>query len=144
MSNPTPTRPRAVTFSQFSELVFIPNDKAESKWYSTQEKHRFRQALIRDARRMSRTFDAAPADGILPKNLYECVGIEVLVSQGLARYVAEKKRQHVDAVLSEQRLQKKQGVCDLEMLSRVSKTRSRWTKERARKLATGYCELLND
>ena len=144
MSNPTPTRPRGVTFSPFSTLAFIPKDEADSKWYSRQEKHRFRLVLIRDARRMARTFKAAPADGILPEQLYECVGIEVLVTQGLARHAAEKKRKHVDAVLSEQSLQKQHGACDLERLSGVSKTTSSWTTERARKLATGYCELLND
>ena len=64
-----------------------------------------------------------------------------LVTKGLAKDVAKTRRAHVDAVLLEQSLQKRQGVydlCDIEKLASVSKTRSRWTEVRARKLATGY------
>ena len=136
------TRPRAVTFSQFSELAFIPKDDIESKWYSKQETHGFRRALVRDAKQMSRQIEDAPADAMITlEQLYECIGIEVYVTKGLAKDVAKTRRAHVDAVLSEQSLQKRQGVCDLcdiEKLASVSKTRSRWTEVRARKLATGY------
>ncbi|KAL7524294.1 hypothetical protein ACHAXR_000512 [Thalassiosira sp. AJA248-18] len=50
----SPTKARAVIFSQFGEFVFIPKDDIESKWYSTQEKNHFRRSLIGDARRLKR------------------------------------------------------------------------------------------
>eukprot|EP00584_Thalassiosira_punctigera_P002771 CAMPEP_0172528836 /NCGR_PEP_ID=MMETSP1067-20121228/3078_1 /TAXON_ID=265564 ORGANISM="Thalassiosira punctigera, Strain Tpunct2005C2" /NCGR_SAMPLE_ID=MMETSP1067 /ASSEMBLY_ACC=CAM_ASM_000444 /LENGTH=146 /DNA_ID=CAMNT_0013312801 /DNA_START=796 /DNA_END=1236 /DNA_ORIENTATION=- len=146
MSNPNPTRPRAVTFSQFSRLAYIPNDEAGSKWYSSGERNHFRQALIRDATRVSRALESASTEGILPdpEQLCECIGIEMLMNQGFALYSMEKKRRHVDAVLSEQMLQRQRGVCDLKRLSEISRTGSEWTTERAQKLATGYSKLLND
>lgn len=103
----------------------------------------FYQTLIRDARRMSREMNNTPIGAIIPEQLYECVGIEVFVTQGLAMHVAEKKRMHIDAVLSEQRLQEENGVCDIETLSSVSKNGSQWHRNRARKLASAYSELSN-
>ena len=92
---------------------------------------------------MSREINNTPAEAIVPEQLYECVGIEVFVTQGLARRVAEKKRAHVNAILSEQIVQEQQGVSDLKKLSGVSEKSSRWTKERAQKLAVGYSAILD-
>lgn len=88
---------------------------------------------------MSRQIEYAPADAMITlEQLYECIGIEVYVTKGLAKDVAKTRRAHVDAVLSEQRIQKRKVVCDIEKLSSVSKTRSLLSKVRARKLATVY------
>ena len=62
---------------------------------------------------------------------------------GLAEQMEDMRRAHAAAVLSEQSLQKQQhGVCDPEKLAHVSKIRSKWSKTRARKQATGYSKLL--
>ena len=144
MSSTTHTKPRAVTFSQFSELAFITKDVIQSKkWYTKQENHRFRQTMIGDARRMSGEINNTPVEAITPEQLYECVGIEVFITQGLAMHVAEKKRAHIDAVLSEQMLQEDNGICDIEKLSSVSKNGSRWHRSRAQKLASAYNGLSN-
>lgn len=144
MSTTTPRGPRAVTFSQFSELVFIPkDDKMEcNKSYSTQERRRFRQELIREVQKLSRELNDTPTESITPEQLVRCVGIEVFVSKGLVRYVTEKKRAHVDAVLLEQSIQRKQCVCDIEMLSEVSRMRSQWARDRAGTLGTGYSKIV--
>lgn len=143
--NISATGPRAVTFSRFSELAFIPkDDNSSNNWYSSKDNLSFRQALVQDARRMSREIQGAPLDAkILRENLYGCVGIEKFVTKGLAREIQETRRAHVNAVLSEQSLQRQQGVCDIEKLSSVS-NKTQWTKERARILATGYSKLLRD
>ena len=99
--------------------------------------------MIRDAMRISREINNTPIEAITPEQLYECVGIEVFVTQGLAVYVAEKKRAHVDDVLSEQTLQEYNGICDIEKLSSVSKNGSRWHRSRAQKLASAYNGLLD-
>ena len=92
---------------------------------------------------MSREMNNTPVEAITPEQLCECVGIEVFVTQGLAKDAFEKKRTHIDAVLSEQRLQEEKGVCDIEKLSKVSEKGSRWTRSRAQKLASLYIKLLD-
>lgn len=139
------TRPRAVTFSPFSELSFIPkDDDIPKKWYSSRDALSFRQALVNNARKMPREIQDAPTDAkILREIVYQCIGIHMFVTRGLARQVQETRRAHIDAVLLEQRLQRQQGICDIEKLSNVS-NKSRWTKERARILATGYSKLFKE
>ncbi|KAL7539329.1 hypothetical protein ACHAXR_011826 [Thalassiosira sp. AJA248-18] len=137
----SPTIPRALTFSRFSEIAFIPNDNIESKWYSTQDKNRFRRSLIVDVRRMKRELEDKPTEANSPEWLYECLGLDKLISHDFMMQVAKKRRTHTDAVLSAQSLQKQQGVLDIEKLSRVSEDNSQWTRNRAQKLASSYSEL---
>lgn len=137
------TRPRAVTFSQYSSLALISKDDMKSKWYSAEEKQEIRQALIRDVRHMSKELDCTDAIGA--EQLYQCVvGIENCMTHGLARHVAKKRREHTDAILAEQCLQAETGVCDPEKLSSISKKQSRWSRNRAHKLALGYGALLHE
>mmetsp|Transcript_35405 Transcript_35405/g.60149 ORF Transcript_35405/g.60149 Transcript_35405/m.60149 type:complete len:144 (+) Transcript_35405:297-728(+) len=142
MSNHPITSPRAVAFSKFSKLSIISKDETDSKWYSMEDEHRFRRALIRDSIRMKRRFDAAPVDGVPLEHLYECLGIESKITQGLAQLATIKRHNHSAAVLSEQRHQKMRGIHDPERLANVSKRASLWAKQRAQKLAKGYSELL--
>ncbi|KAL7525913.1 hypothetical protein ACHAXR_001212 [Thalassiosira sp. AJA248-18] len=97
----SPTTGQAVTFSQFSKLVFIPKDDIESKWYSTQDKNRFRQSFIRDINYHSR-LEATTSD-----RLYDCVGLglDPLLNQDLMMRVAGMRRAHINAIHSEQRFQ---------------------------------------
>ena len=124
----------SVTFSQFSELAFIPQDKNTSLWYSSKERRHFRQALQQDVRRIAREIQD---DDISQDHVYERVGIEVITNQSLAKRVVETRYAHVKAVLSEQRIQKQQGIYDVDKLASVSQ-KTAWTSERARVLATGY------
>jgi len=71
-----------------------------------------------------------------------CLGIELFLSQGLARQAAEMKRTHIDAVVAEQRTQTALGLCDIERLSSISKESSNCYRERAQKLAEGYSKCL--
>jgi len=79
------SKPRSpsVTFSKFSELVFIPNDITFSanKWYSSNDYDRFHQVLVQDAIRISNEISDLAADSIPLETLIECIGIEVRLVQ---------------------------------------------------------------
>ena len=90
---------------------------------------------------MSRILETTPAYNITPEQLYLCMGIEALVTPGLARRIQDVKRGHVRAVLEEQLAQRKRGMYDVEKLSCVSQRTSGWSRERAHKLAVGYSDV---
>ena len=140
-NNTTP--PQAVTFSEFSELVFIPCDHEKSaKWYSSEDKYRFRQTLIDNVRQLKKEINALSHGEIMTQEqLCKCVGIEMFLTKEASRYAEQAKRTHIDAVLLEQRRQKQIGICDRTRLSTISQKGSGWTNERARKLAAGYAAL---
>ena len=135
-ANSTTTRTRSVTFTQFSELVHIPQDNGV--WYSPADTRNFQRALIQDVRRLSREIGGAE-DDIPMDRLIECLGIEVFLSNRLAMRVQETRDAHINAILSEQRLQRLHGIMDIEKLANISK-RTEWTAERARTLANTYWE----
>ena len=111
MSNIISIRPKEVAFSQYSDLTFIPKDNFEFKWYSAQEKQSILQAVARDAIQLSREIRGnASSKDISPEQLCKCVGIDALVNRGLARRMIDHRRAHIEAMLSEQRLQQDQGV----------------------------------
>ena len=125
--------PRSVSFSHFSELVYIPKDHADKKWYSSQDRQSFRQAFVEDVRRVTREIEEAGG----PRNQYDLVGLEVFVKEDLARKVQDTRRAHVRSVLSEQMLQRQRGICNNEKLSIVS-MKSNWLEKRARIVAMGF------
>ena len=126
--------PREVGFTKFSELVLIPKDEQGLKWYNSQEKAGFHQELVSDVRRLSGELERTGSEVLTPKVLLNCMGIEVLVTRGLLRRKTEQKRMHIHTVLSEQQLQRRQGISDPEKLSRVAKQSSTSSAKRARKL----------
>lgn len=148
---------QAVTFSEYSELVYYqsPCDYDKSTmWYSSDDRLRFRQTMIDDVRKASHEIDALPpflqsSDDIddmiahrrKQKLACECLGIEIFLSNGVARYAEQARRAHIAAVLSEQWMQKQNGICDTGRLSRISQIRSQATVEKAWKLAAGCAAL---
>ena len=139
----TASRPKTVTFSQFSELGFIPKDKESTrKWYTPQDTHHFRQVLAQDILSMKMKIQRMPQKAVLsPEDVYNCVGIEVFLTNGLALRMRDERFAHIDAVLLEQNLQRQNGTCYLEKLSAVSEKKTLWVKERAHNLATNYSKI---
>ena len=136
---------RAVSFSGFSARDEIPRADADDCWYNRRDELRFRRQLTRDVNQLAGDIDEAAAeDTIAAANLYKVIGIETLITRGLSEQVDEERRMHCKAVLEEQRFQRQRGIRDPEKLSKVSRLSSCWSKERARKLATGINELLHD
>ena len=134
-----------MSFSHFSEGTLIPEDEPETKWYSEEEEANFRQTRLNDVRRVSRAMERTPADAMVTEDqILNCVGIESFVTEGLAQHAEDVRLSHLEAVLFEQIKQKHRGIYDPERLSKISRLRSRWTKERARRLATGYSTFLKE
>lgn len=139
--------PRAVSFSEFSEIVFIPRDEdchleKSKKWYSSNDRHRFYQTLTNDARQASQEIQGLSAGEIMsPEQLYNFLGIEAFLQRGAAVRAQRSRRAHMSAVLTEQYRQKHKGICDPERLSIVSQKGSHGMKERAWKLAVGYASI---
>ena len=127
--------PKVVSFSKYSEVTLIPKEDiyTSKKWYSPNDRDQFYQNLNEDIKRASRDI----AQQSLHHRKYECVGIDVFLTEGLAKRLLETKRAHVHAVLSEQNRQRERGFCDMDKLADVSKKTS-WTRDRARTIATGY------
>lgn len=139
--------PRAITFSEYSELVYIPCDPDDKciKWYSSDDSRRFRKTMVDDIRRLSHEIDVLPRGDILTQDqLCKCLGIDAFLCKNDAaiRRAGQSRRAHIAAVLSEQWTQKQNGKCDVARLSSISQNSSRRTVEKARKLAMGYAALL--
>ena len=68
---------------------------------------------------------------MLQEKLTNCLDIESFIIKGAARSATEVRRAHIDAILSEQHLQKQNGTCDIERISNISKKGLFGSKERA-------------
>ena len=146
MSTMSTARPRSVTFSPICDVAYVAKeDNPSKKWYSSKDKKYFRRALLRDGKQLSVMVEDLPAEAVLtPDQLLECLGIEIFVTRGLAEHVMQMRHAHIATVLSEHARQEHQGVCNVKRLSSVSKVTSRFLKERAKKLATGYSKILDE
>ena len=133
--------PPRVRISKFSQLVIIPYDDMESKWYTQDEQHLFRQTRLTDIRRLRDMLrDAAPAL-MCEDILYECLGIENYLTPHTARRVVLKKQAHSKAVLSVQMTH--QGDHMIETLSETSMKNSQWAREKAAEVAAVHASSLN-
>ena len=129
---PLSARPR-VQFSEFSQLIMIPYDDAQSKWYTREEQGLFRNAVAVDARRVYNLLQDATPVLTSEEILYECVGIEKFLVR--SAHVA-----HSDVVLAAQRLY--QGNDKIEKISKTSMMSSRCARERAAEVAARCARCL--
>ena len=128
--------PPRVRFSEFSQLVIIPYDDVESKWYTQEEQRHFYQACLSDIRRLGDMLRNATPALMGEDILYECIGIENYLSPCIARRVVLKKQAYSEAVFSEQMMH--QGNQRVETLSETSKKSSQWARARAAEVAAAY------
>ena len=124
---------RAVSFSQEAEMISIPIDRAEVKFYSTEDNHRFQQELMRDTRRMARRIENTPSEELSHDDIHNCIGIEAFISPRLLRRTVENRNTHHNLILE------RQGID--EDLRSISERSSRWSRDRAHKTATTYINL---
>jgi len=137
--------PRTITFSEYSDLYFINKDDENSAtWYSSNDMLQFRKTLVDDARTASQDLQDLPLGDMTHQQLCECLGIETLLFSGVARCIQHAKRAHIAAVLTEQSMQRREGICDIERISRVSQNRSRWTVEKSQKFASACAACVMD
>ena len=134
---PLSARPR-VQFSKFSQLIMIPYDDAQSKWYTREEEHHFRNAVAVDARRVINLLQDATPALTSEEILYECVGIEKFLFR--SSNVVNMKWAHSDVVLAAQRIHR--GNIRIEKIGKASMMSSRWARERAAEVAAIYARSL--
>jgi hypothetical protein len=106
--------------------------------------HQFRKTLVDDARKASQDIKDLPLGDMTHQQLCECLGIETLLFSGIARCTLQARRALIAAVLTEQLMQRREGICDIERISRVSQNRSRWTVEKSQKFASAYAACVMD
>ena len=139
---------RAVSFSESSQLYIVPVDEHQDHstiWYSSEDKHGFRQSMVASIRKVSREIEELPIGAAMtPEQLTDCLGIESFIVKGAARTATECRRAHINAILSEQRRQKRKGTYDVERLSSISQKGSLLSTERAWKLGRGYAAISMD
>ena len=139
---PSESRRRAVSFAEYSELYLITQGIAEpTSFYTEKDKKNFRVDVIRDSRRLKRVLEVGACSGLSSEVLYECIGLEIWLTDGLAKHVEKARHSHVTAVLSEQRRQRDRGICDIHSMSKVAQQTSQLSKTRANKLAVGYSRI---
>ena len=136
-ATPLSARPQ-VQFSKFSQLSMIPYDDAQSKWYTREEEHHFRNAVAVDARRVINLLQDATPALTSEETLYECVGIEKFLFE--SSHVVKMKWAHSDAVLAAHRLH--QGNNKIENIAKTSMKSSQWARERAAEVAVLYARIL--
>jgi hypothetical protein len=125
-----------VQISHFSQLVIIPYDDAESKWYTQEEMRRFKESRLTDIRTLRDLLQDATPALISEETLCECVGMENFISSSTAHLVLQKRRAHSEAILSMQRIYK--GDHTIEMLAKASQKSSQWARKRAANMALGF------
>jgi hypothetical protein len=129
---PLSARPR-VQFSKFSQLITIPYDDAQSKWYTREEQHQFKRKRLSDALRLRYSLRNATPALSSEELLYECVGIEKFLVR--SAHVA-----HSDVVLAAHRLH--QGNNRIDTIAKISMMSSQWARERAAEVAALYAMSL--
>lgn len=133
-STKRPRVARRVAFSQFSQLVVLPDEEG-GLWYSRQDLDQFRQSLLEDITRMSTEMgDPLPSEAHSSEHECDRLGLELILEHG-PRFVLEKKLAHSNAILLAQDLQARRGVVDVKILSCVSQRSSGWARARAQELA---------
>mmetsp|Transcript_5815 Transcript_5815/g.10493 ORF Transcript_5815/g.10493 Transcript_5815/m.10493 type:complete len:138 (+) Transcript_5815:321-734(+) len=124
---------RSVHFSQFSQLsVYDKKEDEIGHWHSSQDKRRFTRELMQDARRMGMILARYEPQ---EDEIYNCVGLENLLSFEKARRTMEYKARHAKMIINAQH------ICGPEKLSRISEQSSACSRLSAQKLAEGYWML---
>jgi hypothetical protein len=128
----------AVRFADTAAVNLIDKPSQEElkkAWNSKHEMSSFKDAFLRDGRKMARFLAATPIDGVTSD-------IEFLIPPELLAKTREGKRVHTATVLSEQaRHQRVIGSCDAEKLARVSRESSLPSRRRAHKIAIVYQKM---
>ena len=120
---------RTVSFSQFSEMVEISSDDAQSKAYSAAEMGHFKQDCVRDVRSMLQLLASTRSESMTEDIVSGCVGIELYLNMDLMMLALEKKRAHARAVIEGQH------VFGEKELANTSTRGSHWARERAANVA---------
>ena len=126
----------------FSEDVIVhcfqypPTDEVSKRWNSKRDKYFFEQEMARDVQSIRDLLSITPMENHEKEVLYDCVGLEALMSSKVTRFLKEKKRRHARSIVE------MQYSLSEEKLAAYAASHSSQSRERAQKLAAGYSEIL--
>jgi hypothetical protein len=114
-------------------------DKQEvsKRWISKKDKTLFEQAMGHDVQSLRCLLTTTPMEEFENDILYDCIGLEALVSRQVMRFLKERKREHVRSVV------KMQHCLNDKQLAEYSMSRSLSSRERAQQIAHGYLVILS-
>ncbi len=126
----------------FSEDVIVhyfqypSKEEVSKRWHSKSDKSFFTQELARDVRRLRGLLSVAPIEGLEKEALYDCVGLEALMSSRVMRFLKDHKREHSRSIVE------MQDSLNDEQLAAYAASHSSQSRERAQQIAAGYLEIL--
>ena len=130
---------RQVSFSEDVTVQCFPypsREEVSKRWYSKSDRNTLKQELARDVRRLRFLLSVTPMGDLEKEALYDCVGLEALVSSRVTRFVREMRQGHASSIVD------MQDSLSEEQLAAYAVSHSSQSRERAQKLATGYLEIL--
>ena len=139
-SNPSPRTPggyKHVRFAQYSQMSVYSTDPTLNSWTSRQDERRAKHEMGVHARWLGKLFETTPPELVTQEHLLLCVGMENLLSQELFQATHDRRRAHINAVLSAQR-----ASFEPAMIARVSERTSQWAREKATTRAEVYATTL--
>lgn len=107
------------------------------RWISTEEKRLFTQEMSHDVRILRCLLSSTPMEFVDEETLYECIGLECLLSIEVMQLVKERRKRHPRSIVQ------MQHKLDQDQLAAYAISRSLESKERAQKLASGYFAILS-
>ena len=134
---------RRVTFEEAAKLTFIENLTFEYKadlWYSGEEMDSFKRNTVNDLhqlRRVHRTFNTSDerAQELLCLSLAgdttSFLGLEKCLTPSTYQKMKTQQNALKDAIMYEQRRQRRYGICDPDLLANISEVGSAWSMKRA-------------
>ena len=131
---------KQVCFSPYvTRYCFQYPDKEEvsKRWLSKKDKTLVMQAMEHDVQILRYRLTKTPIEELEKEVLYDCIGLEALVSIEVMRFLKERKREHVRSVV------KMQHCLNDKRFAEYSTSRSLSSKEGAQKIAHGYSVILS-
>jgi len=130
---------RQVSFSEdviVHYFLYPSRDEVSKRWNSKRDKYFFEQEMARDVRSIRCLLSITPMEDLEKEALYDCVGLEALMSSKVARFLKEKKQCYARSIVE------MQDCLSEEELAAYAASHSSQSRERAQKLAAGYSEIL--
>ena len=138
-ATPTKTMQGQVSFSQDIVVHYFQypsSDEVSKRWHSKRDKYFFAQEITRDVRCIRFLLSTTSMEALEKDALYDCVGLEALLSGKVKRFVKKRKRRYVNSIVE------MQDCLSEEQLAAYASSHSTQSRERAQKLAAGYLEIL--
>jgi hypothetical protein len=131
---------KSVSFSPTSQLCFIPRSTPKQnakKWYSSQERDQFKRMLAYNIAQCSAMLSLRTRCSKPPSEdeMIQCLGIESMLTRGIAEHVMQTKRNHWNKILHEQARQRHYNSYDQVALACLSYTSSQESRVRSYKIA---------